>query len=73
MQSDVSETDGENDDNKVLEMHGIKYPHKSWFFVYHSTIEGLCFTFITQFIKYLTLNCAELYNISSIVVLKFPF
>ena len=41
LQSDISETDGENDDNKTLEMGGIKYPHKSWFFVYHSTTEGM--------------------------------
>ena len=37
---DLSETDGEDDDEKILEVNGIKYAHKSWFFVFHSTIKG---------------------------------
>ena len=37
---DFSETDGEEDEEKMLEKDGIKYAHKSWFFVFHSTIKG---------------------------------
>ena len=37
---DFSETDGEEDEYKLLEVDGIKYAHKSWFFVFHSTIKG---------------------------------
>ena len=37
---DFSETDGEEDDEKLLELDGIKYAHKSWFFIFHSTIKG---------------------------------
>ena len=40
---DLSETDGEDDDEKILEMDGVPYPHKSWFFIFHSTIEGKYF------------------------------
>ena len=35
-----AETDGENDDEKMIERDGIRYPHKSWFMSYNSTIEG---------------------------------
>ena len=37
---DFSETDGEEDEEKLLELDGIKYAHKSWFFIFHSTIKG---------------------------------
>ena len=37
---DFSETDGEEDDEKMLELDGVKYAHKSWFFIFHSTIKG---------------------------------
>ena len=40
MDADLSETDGENDDDKMLEKNGVAYPHKSWFFVFYSTIKG---------------------------------
>ena len=36
---DFSETDGEEDEEKMLEIDGVKYAHKSWFFVFHSTIK----------------------------------
>lgn len=37
---DLIDTDGEEDDRKMLELNGVQYPHKSWFFVFHSTISG---------------------------------
>ena len=37
MPYDFSETDGENDEEKMLESGGVKYAHKSWFFIFHST------------------------------------
>ena len=37
---DFSETDGEEDAEKMLELDGIMYAHKSWFFIFHSTIKG---------------------------------
>jgi len=40
MQVDADETDGEQDDEKMIEQDGIQYPHKSWFMAYNSTIEG---------------------------------
>ena len=40
MDGDLSETDGENDDEKMLEKNGVLYPHKSWFFIFNSTIKG---------------------------------
>ena len=40
MPYDFSETDGEEDEEKVLELDGEKYAHKSWFFIFHSTIKG---------------------------------
>ena len=40
LQADSFETDGEDDENKKLEVNGVKYPHKSWFLVFHSTITG---------------------------------
>ena len=39
-QADISETDGEEDETKMFERDGVQYPHKSWFFVFHSTIKG---------------------------------
>ena len=36
---DFSETDGEEDEEKILEIDGVRYAHKSWFFVFHSTIK----------------------------------
>ena len=39
-QSDFSETDGDDDDENLVERNGVLYPHKSWFFVFHSTIKG---------------------------------
>ena len=38
--SDSFETDGEDDENKSIEINGIRYPHKSWFLIFHSTIKG---------------------------------
>ena len=38
--ANVSETDGENDNSKMIELDGVKYAHKSWFFIFHSTIPG---------------------------------
>ena len=40
IQVDGEETDGEQDDEKMIEKDGIQYPHKSWFMAYNSTIEG---------------------------------
>ena len=40
IQDDADETDGEQDDDKMIEKDGIQYPHKSWFLSYNSTIEG---------------------------------
>ena len=40
MEQDAFETDGEDDEGKKLEVDGIKFPHKSWFLVFHSTIKG---------------------------------
>ena len=40
MQSDISETEVDDDDENMLERNGVLYPHKSWFFVFHSTIKG---------------------------------
>ena len=40
IQDDADETDGEQDDDKMIEKDGVQYPHKSWFMTYHSTIEG---------------------------------
>ena len=40
MPYDFSETDGEEDEEKMLELDGVKYAHKSWFFIFHSTIKG---------------------------------
>ena len=37
---DSFETDGEDDENKSIEINGIRYPHKSWFLIFHSTIKG---------------------------------
>ena len=37
---DFSETDGEHDEEKLLQVDGVKYAHKSWFFTFHSTIKG---------------------------------
>ena len=39
-QHDSFETDGEEDENKSIEINGIRYPHKSWFLIFHSTIQG---------------------------------
>ena len=39
-QHDSFETDGEEDENKSIEINGIRYPHKSWFLIFHSTIKG---------------------------------
>ena len=39
-QQDSLETDGEDDVNKSIELNGIRYPHKSWFLIFHSTIKG---------------------------------
>ena len=40
LETDVSGTDGECDTEHMLERNGVLYPHKSWFFIFHSTIEG---------------------------------
>ena len=41
IEADSSGTDGdEDDDGKILERDGIKYPHKSWYFIHNSTIKG---------------------------------
>ena len=39
-QQDSLETDGEDDVNKSIELNGMRYPHKSWFLIFHSTIKG---------------------------------
>ena len=39
-QQDSFETDGEEDENEGIEINGIRYPHMSWFLIFHSTIKG---------------------------------
>ena len=41
LEANLFETDGEDDENKKIDVNGVKYPHKSWFLVFHSTITGV--------------------------------
>ena len=43
VESDFSETDGDDDDGEVLERDGVTCPVRSWYFVYNSTIKGANF------------------------------
>ena len=40
LEPDFLEGDGDDDDNRIVEMNGVQYPQKSWFFIFHSTIKG---------------------------------
>ena len=40
MEADSYETDGEDAEQKQIEVNGTNFPHKSWFLVFHSTIRG---------------------------------
>ena len=44
VETDSSEKESEDaDDIQILECNGIKYPHKSWYFIHNSTIKGITY------------------------------
>ena len=44
VEADSSEQESDDaDDGKILENNGIKYPHKSWYFIHNSTIKGITY------------------------------
>ena len=55
--SDSSDTDGDNEDVRVVMKDGMRYPDRSWYFIHNSTIKGTSILFYLKLSETYSFSC----------------